>query len=194
MLTDYIMQSKEIIMSPIVNAITPSGVIGKPFACGDFIFTNMKLIPLSQGKFAMVDDEDYEYLSQFKWNAHKNGKTYYAERYNTVNGKQLYSRMHREVMNTPKGMEVDHRDHNGLNCQKHNLRNCTHKQNMSNQRSRGYSKYRGVMWVAPRKKWTAVILNPRCYIGYYDDEITAAKEYDKVAKERYGEFANLNFK
>lgn len=153
----------------------------------------MKTINLTQGQVALVDDEDYEYLAQFKWNAHKSGVTYYAERHAPVDGKQYYVKMHREIMNTPKGMEVDHIDHNGLNCQKSNMRNCTHKQNMTNQRPRGKSKYRGVSWSERMGKWHGYISNPPTHLGYFDSEEETARRYDKFAKIRFGEFANLNF-
>ena len=78
----------------------------------------MKLIKLTQDKFAKVDDEDFEYLNQFKWYAKKSRNTYYVTR-GAFNGKNMSSiYMHREVMKTPKGTLVDHIDHDGLNCQK----------------------------------------------------------------------------
>lgn len=96
-------------------------------------------------------------------------------------------------------MEVDHIDHNGLNNQKSNLRNCTHRQNAMNNSSRGSSKYLGVSIVGRgRQKGmisAEIKMNYRkIHIGVFSTEIEAAKAYDKKAKELFGEFANLNFK
>lgn len=91
-----------------------------------------RLIPLTQGQSAIVDDQDFEFLSQWKWYAHKRPCTFYAERTQTVCGKKVKFWMHRLIMATPDGMFVDHIDGNGLNNTRANLRNVTHKQNMVN--------------------------------------------------------------
>lgn len=91
-----------------------------------------KLIPLSQGKFAIVDDEDFDFLSQWKWYAHKRPCTFYAERTQIIGGKKVKFWMHRLIMATPDGLFVDHIDGNGLNNTRANLRNVLHKQNMVN--------------------------------------------------------------
>jgi hypothetical protein len=154
----------------------------------------MKTINLTQGQVALVDDGNYDFLMQWKWIAHKGRGTSYAERSEKQNGKFTIIKMHRVIMNTPIMMEVDHIDHNGLNCQKQNLRNCTHKQNMINQKPRGVSKFRGVSWNQRMNKWKGYISNPHTHLGYFDAEEDAAKKYDEVARIRFGEFANLNFK
>lgn len=92
----------------------------------------MKLIPLSQGQFAQVDDEDFDWLNQWKWCADYNHGAYYARRTWFLNGKCYHVAMHREIMKTPKGIEVDHADLDGLNNQEYNIRNCNHGQNMAN--------------------------------------------------------------
>lgn len=149
----------------------------------------MKLIPLTQNKFAIVDDEDYDWLNQFKWHY----STGYAMR---RSGKEVLL-MHREIMNTPKGMESDHEDGKGLNNRKYNLRVCTHAQNMSNQKARvdGVSKYKGVYWKKDRNKWgVKIVANyKQMHVGYFTDEIKAAKAYDAKALEFFGEFARINF-
>ncbi len=94
----------------------------------------MKLIPLTQGKFAQVDDEDYDYLNQWKWYTTKNHKTFYAARHIRINGKQKLIYMHRVIMNIIKGYKTDHIDHNGLNNQKYNLRICTCQENNRNRK------------------------------------------------------------
>lgn len=92
----------------------------------------MKEIQLTQGKVALCDDEDFEYLIRFNWHAvlcpdGRSGKypKWYAAR--KEGGKRIY--MHRDLMGTPAGMVVDHHDDNGLNCQKKNLSNCYQREN-----------------------------------------------------------------
>jgi len=152
-----------------------------------------KLIPLTQDKFAIVDAQDYEWLSKYKWYALKDKRTYYAAR--SSNRKTL--RMHREIMRAPKHLLVDHRDHNGLNNRRSNLRICTLAENIRNRRSnRGStSKYKGVTWFKARNLFQASITfnGRRIHLGYFKSEIDAAKAYDKKAKELFGEFAYLNF-
>jgi len=94
----------------------------------------MKEIKLTRGMVALVDDDDYEWISQWEWivRERKEG-LYYALRYDMINRKRVL--MHRIIMNTPPYMQVDHIDHNGLNNQKDNLRNCSHAENMCNRRS-----------------------------------------------------------
>lgn len=156
----------------------------------------MKLIPLSQGKFAMVDDEDFEAMNAFKWYARKDHNTFYAGRAVTVApNKQKNLFMHRELM-VATG-KVDHRDGNGLNNQRHNLRPATTRQNGQNRKkfSPASSKFKGVHWHIRDKKWQARIkaAGQRNQIGYFKTEIGAAQAYDAAARKYFGEFANLNF-
>ena len=170
----------------------------------------MKEIKLNQkvkykDKFvALVDDEDYEYLNQFNWHAFKNCNTYYVIRNVSLKLVSTHTSisMHRTIMNTTKGMEVDHIDHNGLNNQKSNLRNCTMQQNQTNRRSYGESKYLGVSFIHGKYKnkklkyiQAAIQSNKKLiYLGCFKTEEEAARAYDTKAKELHGEFANLNFK
>jgi len=105
--------------------------------------------------------------------------------------------MHRQILSCPPDLLVDHIDHNGLNNCKRNLRLCTPAQNTRNSLSsaNSSSKYKGVCWSKREKKWTASIqFNKKAYhLGYFTDEIKAAKAYDKKAKELHGQFACLNF-
>lgn len=156
----------------------------------------MKEIQLTQGRVALVDDEDYEYLSQWKWYA-KNGRgdLFYAYRAIYNKGVQTLIKMHRLIMEAPSDMEVDHIDRNGLNNQKHNLRICTHHQNQYNKGAHegGTSKYNGVCYM---KGWYVAqisISGKRKFIGRFSSEIDAAIAYDKMARKIYGEFAYLNF-
>lgn len=166
----------------------------------------MKKIKLTQGKYALVDDEDFEYLNQWKWCAQKIGSIYYAKRgYDWNKKKKCWNEilsMHRVILGLHKGDGVctDHIDGNGLNNRRCNLRACTKQQNQMNQGSKvGTSKYKGVGVVPDSvsvKKWRARICINRNqkYLGYFDSEIEAAKAYDVAAKELFGEFANCNFK
>jgi hypothetical protein len=145
----------------------------------------MKQIPLSQGKFALVDDEDYDYLMQWKWNFNAQG---YA-----VRG----VRMHRIINSTPENMIVDHINGDKLDNRKENLRNCTNAQNACNKRKitlNHSSIYRGVSWHKLSKKWTAQIQisRKRVHIGRYDTEIEAAMAYNDFAVHYHGEYATLN--
>lgn len=154
----------------------------------------MKLIPLTRGMFTQVDDEDYEYLIQWSWKAHKGSsrsKTYYAGRIDSG----IWIFIHSSILrNAKKGLVVDHKDRNGLNNQRLNLRLATFSQNGANRTPSGKSKYLGVSWC--KCSWRASItINKKCYkLGRYKTEEGAAVAYDKKAKEVWGEFANLNFK
>jgi len=161
----------------------------------------MKQILLSkQGKnkglfVALVDDEDFEHVNHFRWNVQKNGNTYYAIRHITVDGKRTTQTMQGFIL---EAKEVDHIHGDGLNNQRSNIRKCTHQQNQMNQKpyKNTTSIYKGVSWSSGMKKWCVQItLNGYTFrMGYFVDEIEAAKVYDIAAKEHFGEFAYLNFK
>ena len=151
-------------------------------------------IPLTQGKFALVDAEDYYQLVKFQWCANEPTKTkFYAVR--KCNRKHV--KMHRAIMAAPDHLVVDHIDHDGLNNCKSNLRLCTLAQNSHNcgSRKRATSRYKGVSWKKSTKKWVATIkFNNKLYhLGTFKNEIDAAKAYDKKAASLFGEFAYLNF-
>ena len=143
----------------------------------------------------MVDDEDYEWLSRFRWYARAYKSNSYAYRRVNINKKTCYISMHREIMKlTDRKLEVDHIDHDGLNNQKYNLRICTPQQNRFNSvaKSNSTSKFIGVCSNGVDGKWKARIRE--IYIGVYKTEEEAAIARDEKAKELFGEFANLNFK
>lgn len=157
-------------------------------------------IKLTKGEYAKVDPEDYERLNQYKWYAadcHRRGYTCYAQRTVCTGGKKHSIMMHREVINAPKGMQVDHLNGDGRDNRKANLRIATAQQNNWNRiyHKKSSSRYTGVTWEKSRKKWRADIYENRRkkFLGFFDDEKEAAKAFDRVAKERRGEFARLNF-
>ena len=164
----------------------------------------MKLIPLTRGLFAKVDDDDFEHLNQWKWHAYTDGHTYYAVRHTPISEdpKRKNIQMHRVIMSTPKDMVVDHINHNGLDNQKHNMRNCSHAQNIYNMKSRKNetSTYKGVSLYANRTKkktyyyWEANINFGKKteFLGLFETEELAALAYNKRAGELFGKFAYLN--
>lgn len=155
----------------------------------------MQTIMLTQGKVALVDDEDYDWLSQWKWCATRASKNkWYAKRRTKNNdktpGQSLY--MHRVLVGT-EAREVDHKDGNGLNNQRVNLRPATRMQNGANMRRRSKRMYHGV--TRTQHAWLARIhVNYRTiHLGSFRTIEQAARAYDAAAKEKFGEFAHLNF-
>jgi hypothetical protein len=160
---------------------------------------SMKKIHLSgragAGKFALVDDESFEYLNRFHWCLLGAGG--YAVRGVKKNRRCKIILMHREVFAPKAREEVDHVDGNPLNNCRSNLRSASHKQNSQNGKAHidGSSKYKGVYWHKRLRKWHAQIRagNQRIHLGYYSNEKDAAQSYDKAAQKLFGEFANPNF-
>ena len=154
----------------------------------------MKKIPLTQGLFALVDDGDFEYLSQWKWLARKEKNTYYAQRGVRKNGKLTVVHMHRLILRAEDGFDVDHRNGNGLDNQKFNLRKATrsqNKMNLQNLNSNNTSGVTGVSWFKITQKWRAQItLNKKAKtIGYFDDKADAIKARRDAEKKYFGDFS-----
>lgn len=153
-------------------------------------------IPLSRGMVALVDKEDYERLSKYKWYADKIGSKWYAKRTIIKDcGKRTSMYLHREILGVGVG-NVDHIDGNGLNNRRNNLREATKRQNNMNRRpiKTGTSRYKGVSFDRRRKKWLAQIKykGTNFNLGHYEHEKDAAQMYNKKAIELFGEFAYLN--
>ena len=149
--------------------------------------------------YALVDDEDFEELNNVKWYAlwNPHTKTFYAVRNIRVrNGKRTMISMHRIIMNTPKGMDTDHQDGDGLNNQRTNLRVCTNAQNNQNKSkySNNITGFKGVVLHKEAKKFQAQIFVNRKHInlGLFNSLKKAALAYNEAAKKYHGEFANLN--
>jgi hypothetical protein len=155
----------------------------------------MKLISLTQGQSAIVDDVDFDELSRFKWYAHKDttSHTFYA----CSDNAEGRFKMHRQIMHAPDGLEVDHIDGNGLNNVRSNLRLATHAQNKWNIGIRAHNKsgYTGVCFHKQAGRWWATInVNGRqISLGLFDEIEDAARARDAAALKYHGEFARLNF-
>jgi hypothetical protein len=158
-------------------------------------------IPLTQGQYAIVDPERYEELAKHKWFAVRFERGFYALRMVKAEGgktRQKNMRMHWVILDVPEGKFVDHINHNGLDNRRANLRIVTKQQNTWNKRKQkgNYSsQYKGVAWLKTEGKWQVRIVynGKRLLIGYFDDEVSAAKAYDAKARELFGEYASLNF-
>lgn len=159
-----------------------------------------KEILLTQNMVTLVDNEDYEELNKYNWQCEKSFKprlyTSYVRRNNSKNRLPKNVLMHRQIMDCPKNMVIDHINGNGLDNRKSNLRICTRGQNLANQRiSRANtSGYRGVCWHKGCKKWASQIKtnNKQRCLGFYDNIIDAAIAYDNAALKYFGEFAYQN--
>lgn len=169
----------------------------------------MKEIKLTKGKVALVDDSDYEWLNKSKWYANEGNSTYYARRYCGV-GTSI--KMHQQIMTPPKGMLVDHRDGDGLNNQRSNLRICTISQNNTNRKpsKNGTSKYLGVSRNIVNNRgfskanncyvsseyiyWKAQIIDNKKVkvLGNFKTELEAAIIYNLTARRYHGEYARPN--
>ena len=153
----------------------------------------MRELSMSKGFVALADENDYELLSMYHWWPDRRSNTIYARAH--IGGKKVY--MHLLLMGSNRGFHVDHRDRNGLNNQRYNLRISTVSQNLANQKIRtgGTSRFKGVCWSKRLSKWhvTTKVRNKSVGIGYFTSETEAALAYDVFALKTWGEFALLNF-
>jgi hypothetical protein len=164
----------------------------------------VKEIKLNRGFVALVDDEDYERVNQFKWHV----VTYRGFRYavHTINypatkdnpkktSKQIL--MHRFILDLKKGEICDHASGDGCDNRRSNTRKASYTENARNSKKcRGgtSSQFKGVCWATKSHKWWVVIeVDAKTVdLGYFNDEIEAAKTYNEAAKKYFGEFARLN--
>lgn len=159
----------------------------------------MKMIPLTQDKFALVDDEDYEYLNQWKWcYVNNRGGGHAARRIKISEGKFRLFYMHHLLLKPKKGFIVDHADTNGINNQRSNLRYITVLQNLMNSKKKSgsyTSKYKGVVRPKGRKLWAAQIMldNKMFRIGGFEEEHHAALARDLWALDIHGSHTYTNF-
>jgi hypothetical protein len=154
---------------------------------------DMKMIPLTQGKFTTVDDDDYVRLAVRKWQARFDGNNWYA--CTRIGFKQV--QMHRVIMGvTDPKIQVDHKDGDGLHNWRGNLRECTHTQNLCNRKlfKNNTSGFRGVYLHTGDKRIAKIKVGGTLhYLGVFPNAEAAARAYDKAAREHHGPFARLNF-
>jgi hypothetical protein len=156
------------------------------------------LVPLTQGKFALIDEADAERVLSHKWRASLSNGKWYAKGW-TAGREEL---LHRFILDAPKGTEVDHRNGDGLDCQRDNLRLATRTQNNMNKPHRrdSSSGYKGVRFIRGQhsttpRPWRAEISarGNRYWLGRFSTALAAAQAYDMAAKQLHGEFAKVNF-
>ncbi len=161
----------------------------------------MKEIPITKGRVALVDDEDYAAIAQWKWGIFTGNGQAYAVRAERANNRRHYIRMHHLVLPKKPGFMIDHINGNSLDNRRSNLRYATAAQNSQNRPGNTLhnrsSQYKGVSHrPSPcASPWQADILafGKRTYLGVYATEIEAARAYDAAARIHHGEFARLNF-
>ncbi len=155
----------------------------------------MAEVELTGGGVALVDDQDLPLVSGYRWRRERKRNVDYAIGW--VNGR--YVPMHRLIAGTPKGLHTDHRNGDGLDNRRANLRTCTIRENSRKQAvrlGRGTSQFKGVFLCRDRKRqcWGATIKVDRRSInlGTFDDEVLAARAYNAAARDHFGEFAEVN--
>ena len=158
----------------------------------------MKYLPLSNGEFTMVDDDDYDWLRGFNWSASGKKTRRYATRgtRNRKLGTQTKFYLHRVLLNAPPDKHVDHINGDTFDNRKCNLRLCEHKENIRNakRQKRNVSGFKGVSFSAEKERYVAHIRTDgkSRYLGYFDKKEDAARAYNLAAQQFFGKFARLN--
>lgn len=156
-------------------------------------------IPLTQGKVALVDEQDYARVAKYKWRVKKGGggRPYAARVVRMPNGKRRLILLHRFIMHPPAGVQIDHVNGDGLDNRRCNLRYANGSQNQANRHdlATNTSGFRGVTFHRQRGKWQAQIKvdGKNHYLGLFTSPEAAAAAYDEKAGEYFGEYARLNF-
>ncbi len=154
----------------------------------------MKTIPLTQGRVALVSDQDWFWLSQYKWYAHRINRCWYARTNIRVGFRQRNIKMHRLLLGFPT-CRVDHRNCNGLDNRRCNLRRASNQQNVGNRRRNLNNKsgVKGVHWHKVGNAWCAKIgqNGKRIHLGLFKTRKAAARAYAKAAKKWFGNYARL---
>jgi len=160
----------------------------------------VKEIQLTQGKAAIVDDDDFDWLNQWKWSAGTQGRRGSAVRFRALRGQMINDRyqhvlMHRQIMDCPAHLSVDHVNKNPLDNRKCNLRICDQAKQalnrVGNTTGKKTSLFKGVYWQKDIGFWRARFRLK--YLGTFTNEVDAAKAYDRAAREFDPDFAHLNF-
>ncbi|MGA2324331.1 MAG: AP2 domain-containing protein [Sedimentisphaerales bacterium] len=162
-----------------------------------FGYTYRKIY-LDEGKWTILDPGDYYHFAGFKWCIGGYKDKYYAVRGQIIGPADIkIVRLHRLIMNAPDGILVDHKNGDGLDNRRANLRLATHSQNQCNKRKKANtsSRFSGVYWDKAKRKWVArtKYQGKSIWLGVFDSEIDAARAFDEAAKKYHGEFARLNF-
>jgi len=158
----------------------------------------VKELILSKGRVAIVDDEDFEALNQYKWSymLTQSGLEYAIRRTRKHETEKPQARLlHRQIMNTPRHLLTDHINGNGLDNRRENLRICTPSQNNINKRKKGTtSTYKGVYFDKARGKFRSHIIveGKSIFLGRYETELESALAYDRASVKYHGEYANNN--
>jgi len=154
---------------------------------------NMKKIPLTQNKYCIIDDIDFDLISKYKWCFNNTG---YAVRGQRRGNKTLIINMHRFIMNCPDNQEVDHINNDKLDNRRENLRICSRSENARNIKKplHNTSGFKGVSWRSDRKRWRAYLTynNKYIHLGHFITKKQAMIAYNTMALIYYGEFAKLN--
>jgi hypothetical protein len=152
----------------------------------------VRTIKLNTGNELLVDDEDFEWVSKYRWFEHRNG--YVRRNHTFTDGVRRSWMIHRAILNAPKGTQVDHINGNKLDNRRENLRLATPAENTRNRKPPKYNTtgYKGVCPGEGRFKSYIQVSGKQAHLGYFDTAEDAARMYNFWAKDIYGEFAWLN--